>query len=125
MQQLPILGEIRQGSAEGVFTARLHGMEHFLPEVLCDAARGAPDVRDWLVRGDQYTELLPSHLQSRWIDSRRLPSTEHPNAVIEEAAGTEICEFARIFGRVPQVAVPPTAVDTAGGARWAGMVYVS
>lgn len=111
-EQLPILDEIHRGISEGLFTAQLHGMEHFQPDVLCDAARVDPAVKEWLIRGDQYSELLPDHLQSRWIDTRRLPSTDHPDAVIEAAVARETGEFARIFGRAPRVAVPPTFVWT-------------
>jgi hypothetical protein len=87
-------------------------MEHFLPDVVCDAAPGDARVRDWLTRGDQYSELLPDHLQSRWIDARRLPSSEHADTVIAHAVAAEVREFTRIFGGVPRVVVPPTFVWT-------------
>jgi hypothetical protein len=108
----PILEQIIRGMDEGVFAAQLHGMEHYFPAVLMDAASRDPVVRDWLEQGDQYSELLPDHLQSRWINALELPSREHPPAQIESAVTQEVAAFARIFGRLPRVVVPPTFVWT-------------
>lgn len=107
-----ILAEIRQGIGDGVFAAQLHGMEHFMPSVLCDVAARDASVRDWLLRGDQYSELLPDHLQSRWIDVRRLPSVEHADALVESAVAEEVATFTRLFGNAPRVVVPTTFVWT-------------
>lgn len=104
----PILEEIRQGIGDGVFAAQLHGMEHFMPAVVCDVATREPAVRDWLARGDQYSELLPDRLQSRWIDARQLPSTEHAEALIEAEVATEVKVFSQMFGHAPAVVVPNT-----------------
>lgn len=110
--QRELLAQIRAGIAEGVFSAQLHGMEHYCPEVLLDAARSDPALHDWVVEGDGYTESLPSALQSRWIDARQLPSGEHPPELIEQMVAAEVAEFARIFGTAPAVVVPPTFVWT-------------
>jgi len=103
-----ILAEIRQGIADGVFAAQLHGTEHFMPAVVCEVASSEPEVRDWLVRGDQYSELLPARLQSRWIDARRLPSTEHSRECLEAEVAAEVAAFRRLFGVQPGVVVPNT-----------------
>ena len=108
----PILEQIRRGIEEGVFAAQLHGMEHYSPAVLLDAASRDPAVRDWLEKRNQYTELLPDHLQSRWTDARTLPSREHPAEAIEHEVSQEVAAFARILGRPPRVVVPPTFIWT-------------
>jgi hypothetical protein len=107
-----ILAEIRQGIADGVFAAQLHGMEHFMPAVVRDVAARDASVRDWLLRGNRYSELLPDHLQSRWIDARRLPSVDHDDALIETAVAEEVTVFERLFGHTPRVVVPTTFVWT-------------
>ena len=107
-ENAPILAEIRKGIDDGVFAAQLHGMEHFMPAVACDVATREPEVRDWLARGDQYSELLPDRLQSRWIDARQLPSTEHAEALIEAEVATEVRVFSQLFGHAPAVVVPNT-----------------
>ncbi len=111
-EHVQILGEIRHGIGDGVFAAQLHGMEHFMPSVVCDVALRDASVRDWLLRGDRYSELLPDHLQSRWIDARRLPSVEHADALVESAIAEEVATFARLFGHAPRVVVPTTFVWT-------------
>ncbi len=58
------------------------------------------------------TERLPSHLQSRWVDAGRLPSSPHAAAPIHEAVDEEVRAFERIFGTPPRVVVPPTFVWT-------------
>lgn len=118
--QAEILHEIRAGVRERVFAPQLHGMEHFLPEIACEVATRDPVVRNWLLEGDHYSELLPDFLQSRWIDARTLPSAELPTDVIERAVMEEVAEYVRIFGHVPAVVVPPTFVWTAEvEAAWA------
>lgn len=109
-QQAPILEVMRRGIQDGVFAAQLHGMEHFMPEVLCEVARHDAAVKEWLLRGDRYSEQLPDALQSRWIDARSLPSSEHPHEFVDAAVATEVAEFARIFGVAPAVVVPPTFI---------------
>lgn len=109
-KQAPILEAIQGGISEGVFTAQLHGMEHFMPEMLCEVARQDTAVRHWLLRGDRYSEQLPDALQSRWIDAGRLPSKQYPDELVNVAVVAEVAEFARVFGAVPAVVVPPTFV---------------
>lgn len=111
-QQQAILDEIRAGICEGVFSAQLHGMEHFMPELLCDVARHDASLKTWLLDGEQYSELLPARLQSRWIDARQLPSSEHADALVDASVAAEVQEFVRIFGTAPEVVVPPTFVWT-------------
>ena len=111
-EQATILGEIRAGIAEGVFAAQLHGMEHFMPELLCEEAAHDTAIRAWLLDGNRYSELLPDRLQSRWIDARRLPSSSHPDALLASAVAAEVDEFTRIFGAPPTVVVPPTFIWT-------------
>jgi hypothetical protein len=53
-------------------------------------------------------ETLPSHLQARWIDASRLPSTSLDRAAVERAAADETACFARVFGQPARVAVPVT-----------------
>jgi hypothetical protein len=110
--QQPMLDEIRAGICEGVFSAQLHGMEHFMPELLCDVAGYDASLKKWLLDGEQYSELLPARLQSRWIDARQLPSSEHADALVDAAVAAEVREFTRIFDVVPEVVVPPTFVWT-------------
>ncbi|MBK8992637.1 MAG: hypothetical protein IPM40_13545 [Gammaproteobacteria bacterium] len=87
-------------------------MEHFMPAVVCDVAARDANVRDWLLSGDRYSELLPDHLQSRWIDARHLPSVEHSNALVDATVAEEVAAFVRLFGHTPRVVVPTTFVWT-------------
>jgi len=84
-------------------------MEHYWPATLM--ASSEPEVYRWL-RQDQppATEALPTHLQSRWLDARTLPSTPLPTADIIAAVGEETARFADIFGHRASVGVPPTFV---------------
>lgn len=125
-QFTPVLAAIRKGVECGVFALQLHGLEHYWPATLM-ASRN-PAVQDWL-RSDavQTTQMLPSHLQSRWIDASTLPSRPLPVEAIRTAAREEIAMFQQIFGRHPKVAVPPTFVwDDAVEAAWShgGVEYV-
>lgn len=122
-----ILAEIRQGIGDGVFAAQLHGMEHFMPAVVCDVAAREPVVRDWLLRGDQYSELLPDRLQSRWLDARQLPTTEHAEALVEAEVAAEVAIFRQLFNHAPAVVVPNTFAWTRAVERaWArhGLRYL-
>jgi len=104
---------IERGRAAGVFALQLHGMEHFWPPVLMRLAPARPELGRWLTEGElPDSEDLPSHLQSRWTDAEKLPSTDLPAAEIEAAAAEEVAAFAKIFGMAPVVAVPPTFVWT-------------
>jgi hypothetical protein len=59
-------------------------------------------------------------LQSRWTDASSLPSRALDEADISRRATAEVSTFARIFGLMPAVAVPPTFIWTdAVEAAWA------
>lgn len=106
-----ILAALRYGAARGVFALQLHGLEHYWPPALM--ASGDAGVRAWLVNSDvAATEALPAHLQSRWVDASRLPSSPHDPAAILAAVADEVRAFERIVGVAPKVVVPPTFVWT-------------
>jgi hypothetical protein len=110
----PVRRAMADGVAQGVFALQLHGMEHFWPASLLAAAAHDTRVRAWLGSSPfPATEELPAPLQSRWVDATRLPSCELPLESIEDAAQEEVKAFARTFGALPAVAVPPTFVWTA------------
>jgi len=102
-----------RGVARGVFALQLHGMEHYWPACLMQAAATNEKLRDWLTRsGFPCTEALPSPLQSRWIDVRTLPSKPLPIDQVAAAAAEEIAAFTNIFGASPEVVVPATFIWT-------------
>ncbi len=105
----PILAAIRTGQEEGVFALQLHGMTHYWPETLLDAAQHQPEVATWLA-APGLTESLPSPLQSRWTDARVLPSRPHTPEAIAAAVEEEIALYRELFGSTPEVVVPPTFV---------------
>lgn len=111
-----------------VFDLQLHGMEHYWRPTMMTVARRDPDVAGWLQRqGVPRTEELPSHLQTRWADTSTLPSIPLTPDEIKRAVREELTTFARVFGTVPPVAVPPTFVWNAVVEReWAagGVRYV-
>lgn len=109
------------GSETGVLALQLHGMEHYWPPSLLEAASRDPAVESWIRRSpSSRTEALPAPLQMRWADAARLPSRPIPAADIERAVDEEISVFADIFGRRPSVVVPPTFVwDACVEAAWA------
>ena len=98
-----------QGARDGVFGLQLHGLEHYWPATLM--ASTDPAVERWL-RADapQLTEELPSHLQSRWTDARRLPSHPLTDAAIAAAVAEETALYQAVLGMPARVAVPPTFV---------------
>ena len=107
----PILAAIRRGTAAGVFSPQLHGMEHYWPDALIEASRRVPAVREWLMQDAvPRHEDLPSELQSRWIDGANLPGRSLPLKAVKEAATAEASAFRELFGAAPTVAVPPTFV---------------
>jgi hypothetical protein len=59
-----------------------------------------------------FTEDLPSHLQSRWVDASPLPSKCHTPAAIREAAADEVAAYTEVLGTPPRIVVPPTFVWT-------------
>jgi hypothetical protein len=117
-----ILAAMRDGSAAGLFALQLHGREHFWPPALMKAARRDPAARAFL-QGDPAVprhEVLPSHLQSRWVDAAQLPSVALDREAIEGAVAEETACFRRVFGAPARVAVPVTFVWTTDvEAAWA------
>ena len=109
----PVRDAMLRGAARGVFALQLHGMEHYWPACLMQAALVDEKLRDWLTRsGFPCTEALPSPLQSRWIDASTLPSKPLPIDQVAAAAAEEIAAFAEMFGANPEVVVPSTFVWT-------------
>ena len=106
-----VLDALKRGEAEGTFSLQLHGLEHFWPETLMASAD--LQVRVWLRQPlPASTELLPSHLQSRWTDASSLPSVPLPDESVQRVVKEEIEVYARAIGRMPTVVVPPTFVWT-------------
>ena len=106
---VPVRDAMLEGASRGVFALQLHGREHFWPECLMRAARDRPGVRAWLgAAGVPRTEELPPELQSRWMDAVELPSRPHPVDAVRAEAEAEVRAFADVFGKVPEVAIPPT-----------------
>ena len=108
-----LLEQMQAGARDGVFALQLHGMEHYWPPALLHAARQDESLRAWLT-GDEFPpyEVLPSALQSRWIDGSRLPSQPLPEDEIRRAVAEETATWQLIFGQPPKVVVPPTFVWT-------------
>lgn len=107
----PVLTAMEAGARQGIFSLQLHGMEHFWPSAVLEAAKRDQHVREWLVCNQlPKTEELPPALQSRWIDGVELPSQALSEFALCGAAKNEVDAFATIFGRLPAVVVPPTFV---------------
>lgn len=105
----PMLDALRVGVDRRVFSLQLHGHEHFWPAALLACTE--PAVMTWLRQPPPAaTERLPSHLQSRWVDSSTLPSSPLLPAQIGAAVGEEVAAYCRIVGEQPVVVVPPTFV---------------
>jgi len=115
--------EMRTGEAEGIFSLQLHGHEHFWPPALIARSRVDEVVRRWLVDLDEADiYALPSHLQSRWVDTSTLPTQPLPFAEAKKAALAEVVLYREIFGVAPRVVVPPTFVWTEEMERiWSGL----
>jgi hypothetical protein len=108
-----ILAAIQEGIAAGVFAPQLHGMAHYWPEALMRASQADPQVLAWILAGPhQETEVLPSPLQTRWVDASVLPSRPLPAEQIRAAVAEEVAFYRQVFGAAPEVAVPPTFVWT-------------
>ncbi len=118
--QLPVLNSILSGQTQGVFAVQLHGMMHFWPDSVQEAAREQPEVRIWLNK-PELTEQLPSHLQSRWTNAANLPSKPHKLEEIQAAVAEEVGLFKALnVGATDLVVVPPTFVwDSRVEAAWA------
>lgn len=106
----PIVDALRTGMREGVFAIQWHGLEHYWPEALL-ASRHRPEVAAWLAE-ERDSEVLPKELQSRWTDASCQPSLPLAEAAIEAAVAEEARLLARLFGQVPEVAVPNTFLWT-------------
>lgn len=105
-----IVEAIRSGCQRGVFSLQLHGLEHCWPGALLSRVQIDPDIRCWLADSEARSETLPPDLQSRWVDTSRLPSATIPPHEIATAVVEEAVLVARVFGSVPTVAVPNTFV---------------
>jgi hypothetical protein len=100
-----------EGEKQGAFVFQLHCAEHYWPPALLAVGRREDTVARWLsTPGIARTESLPSYLQSRWIDTSRLPSQPLAEPVIALAVDEEVQLFDRVFGKGPEVVVPPTFV---------------
>lgn len=106
----PIVGAMRAGCADGVFSLQWHGLEHCWPESLLARARHEPTLQRWLADPDARSEALPPELQSRWVDTAELPSHPLAKADVQAAVALEAAMLQEIFGEVPTVAVPNTFV---------------
>ena len=115
----PVLRALMAGASEGLFALQLHGLEHFWPATLMSSADAA--VQHWLREPSPgFTEQLPPHLQSRWIDTAHLPSTPLPDDAVLRAVNEEVETYLRVIGHSPAVVVPPTFVWTQAVERaWA------
>jgi hypothetical protein len=117
----PLLAVIKRGCKAGVFALQLHGLEHYWPANLMAVTE--PSVRDWLTAElPQATEKLPSHLQSRWVDSTVLPSRPLEREAIAAAVAEEVRLFERAFGEKPRAFVWTAEVEHAWAA--AGIEFV-
>ncbi|MCK0509216.1 hypothetical protein [Aromatoleum anaerobium] len=116
----PIVAAIRDGCATRVFALQRHGLEHFWPAALLARLADDEALREWLADPSTRSEALPAALQSRWVDSARLPSTPLAPPAIEAAVREEAALFKQVFGELPEVAVPNTFVwDDALERAWA------
>lgn len=109
----PLREVMNEGVRQGVFALHLHGMEHYWPQALMQAAAKDMSVRDWL-QSDAIpgTESLPSPLQARWTDASVLPSRTLENEALHAAVTEEASLFATCFNLRPRVAVATTFVWT-------------
>lgn len=108
-----LLETIQTGVDQGTLSVHLHGMEHFWPASLMQSTHDNAQVQQWLFNNkNQQTEDLPSELQSRWVDSSNIPSTEHSKEDIDAAIDEELSLYTNIFGQPPKTVVPPTFVWT-------------
>ena len=108
-----IKGVMLKGLEQGIFDLQLHGMAHYWPDNVMYALQTDAHVRDWLNEADfSVTETLPSVLQSRWTNTKTLPTTPLKDNEVSHAIKEEVNMFTQIFGFIPKVAVPPTFVWT-------------
>ena len=117
----PLREVIYGGVQQGVFALHLHGMEHYWPQALMEAAAKDASVRKWLQSdGIPGTECLPSPLQARLTDASVLPSRTLENEQLQLAITEEARQFLTCFNIRPRVAVATTFVWTEEAeAAWA------
>lgn len=109
----PLREMMDEGVRQGVFALHLHGMEHYWPQTLMQAALKDASVRDWLQSdGIPGTESLPSPLQARWTDASVLPSRALESEALRAAITEEASLFVTCFNVRPRVAVATTFVWT-------------
>ena len=109
----PLREAIEAGVRQGVFALHLHGMEHYWPKSLMQAAVKDASIRDWLQSdGIPGTETLPSPLQARWTDASVLPSRALASEALRAAITEETSLFSACFNMRPRVAVATTFVWT-------------
>lgn len=109
----PLRDAIEAGVRQGVFALHLHGMEHYWPQSLMQAAGKDTNVLDWLQSDDiPSTESLPSPLQARWSDASILPSRTLDSEALRVAVTEESSLFVACFKTRPRVAVATTFVWT-------------
>lgn len=109
----PLREVMEEGVRQGVFALHLHGMEHYWPQTLMQAAAKDTNVRDWLQSdGIPGTESLPSPLQARWTDASVLPSRALESEALRAAIAEEASLFVTCFNVRPRVAVATTFVWT-------------
>ena len=108
------LREVMEGGVrQGLFALHLHGMEHYWPHTLMQAAVKDTSVRDWLQSdGIPITEALPSPLQARWTNASILPSRPLEIDALHAAVTEESSQFLTCFNVQPRVAVATTFVWT-------------
>ncbi|PWB59929.1 MAG: glycosyl hydrolase [Nitrosomonadales bacterium] len=109
----PLREAMLEGARQGVFALHLHGMEHYWPPALMEAAAKDVNVRGWLQSdGIPGTEALPSALQSGWTDASVLPSQALSSEALHAAISEEASQFFACFNERPRVAVATTFVWT-------------
>jgi len=102
---------IAAGVEQKVFAIQLHGMEHYWPAALMQAAVNYEAVRQWLMTDEfPQTEQLPSQLQSRWVNAAVLPATPLTADQITAAVSEEVAVYHSLFAKADSVVVPPTFV---------------
>ncbi|NOR72117.1 MAG: hypothetical protein GQ532_20935 [Methylomarinum sp.] len=108
-----IKNSMLEGVEKGAFDIQLHGMAHYWPENLMRELQTSEKVREWLNHEEfPRTETLLSTLQSRWINTKKLPSVLLSQDQMDKAVEEEVHEFKALFGFNPKVVVPPTFIWT-------------
>lgn len=107
----PIKTAMLNGIAQGVFDLQLHGMAHYWPDNLMRELKNNEKLQQWLASEEfSRTEVLPSVLQSRWVNTEQLPTTSLTQSEIDKAVKEEVSVFKKVFEYMPKVVVPPTFI---------------